>query len=221
MEPFNALYKSYSSYFHQEEMSTTNDNINISLATRVGILARNTLKSLFALSCYFGIDAIASELASLITKKSGWIPAITPEEHLQGAQFLISTIGWQELCLFGPIQEELLWRELLQKHIFKIFILRPIQALAIDEASKLRYAQIYKQSTVCKVMRIALTATCFALVHISNKVPSSYMKEQVVSAFIGGITYGIIREYTKGGIWNCMLLHIAHNSLAYTLVSRR
>lgn len=169
-----------------------------SLADRAGLLREGLGKMPFRLDA----EAIANaacpiqEYAQQLSKASGTLFTAGSIK----AQFIGS------LGIAGPIFEEVIHRGL-------------IQDLCMDRLGglALRLQGNAPSLTVQKILRIALSAGVFALMHLANQetMAASYAQNQVAASFLRGLIYSTLKE-SDLGLAGAIGAHMANNFIAMT-----
>lgn len=112
-----------------------------------------------------------------------------------------------------PVVEEFVFRHQIQREVVREVQKKVIKAIVPQN-------EAIVDTTICKMTRIAFTAGLFAGSHFLNHClfPSSYVMQQVISSFSGGIAYGALRE-SKYGLKGAIIAHIVNNAIAAIFTS--
>ncbi|MDP1608616.1 MAG: CPBP family intramembrane metalloprotease [Chlamydiales bacterium] len=171
----------------------------------------NTLGKVSLKNLFFSIGVgvfkafVGGQIVSLAAKV-GVIPDFNESQMMTEMCATVSKIDhfFFQASFTGPIVEELIMRyaiqEFLPKKILKNMI--PGKETVLD-------------SKVAAAARIVLTASLFASLHLLNKgiFPDSYCHAQVIDSFIGGMTYGALKE-SEVGLLGSIVAHMSNNILA-------
>jgi hypothetical protein len=110
-----------------------------------------------------------------------------------------------KIVLLTGIAEEILFRGLVQD-----VLLTRIPKLIINKMAPGKEKVL--DTTIAKAARILLTSAGFSAVHLQNQAvyPGEEMKAQLITSFISGIGFGILKE-SKVGLAGTIGAHMAGN----------
>lgn len=112
-------------------------------------------------------------------------------------------------CFIGPILEELIFRYSIQQVLLKEIPEKIIKIIAPGKEDVL-------DSKVAKITRTLFTAALFGYIHIVNqgRYPDAYCYGQIISSFVGGIAFGILKE-SKVGLLGSIVAHVSNNIFSF------
>ncbi|GAB4233328.1 MAG: hypothetical protein Tsb0021_12290 [Chlamydiales bacterium] len=114
-----------------------------------------------------------------------------------------------DICLIGPIVEEVLFRGIVQSGIKKIFIF---------SCRRLGCAET-KAAKVSRITTLFLTSTLFGVSHLSNarafRCHPSVFLPQVIGSCFYGLIFGLAKEWS-GGLAMPIGMHVGNNSLVWS-----
>ncbi len=112
-----------------------------------------------------------------------------------------------KVVLIAPIAEEIFFRFGVQEVLLKRIPQKILEFISPSRVSIL-------DSRIAKFARIGITAGAFAFAHLANQgvFHESYVESQLMSAFMGGIVYGYIKE-SRLGLLGAIVAHAAGNAL--------
>lgn len=175
-----------------------------------------------AINCVkrFGIGLAAAVIGTPLTigivkiaQISGFVPDIDQEMIGKLKPMMTNLVGLAVIGLIVPIIEEIFFRGIVQD-----VLLTRIPKYLVKKT--LLGKEIVFDTLIIKTFRIILTASLFAVAHTFNDgtFPDSYVKIQLVAAFVGGIGLGVLKE-SRFGLLSAIGAHSANNfgAMAYTL----
>jgi|GEM_PF-6874779 membrane protease YdiL (CAAX protease family) len=135
-----------------------------------------------------------------------------PNKHLTPLIMKISAALMTGVIV--PLQEEIFFRGLLQDVLLTRIPKFIVKKIAPGNETVL-------DTTIAKAARILLTSAAFSAAHLSNEgvESDSFVAVQLVSAFMIGIGFGLLKE-SKAGLLGSIAAHMVHNfaALAPTLL---
>lgn len=116
-------------------------------------------------------------------------------------------VGGLAVIVAAPIQEEILFRGIIQDLLLKRLVKKAVVKIAPQHASKV-------DSKIYTAIRILLTSAAFSYIHTYNKdiVVQSYVDLQVIASIFQGISFGILKE--RMGLAASMGAHMMNNLVA-------
>lgn len=159
---------------------------------------------------------ILENIIMVLAYKTGIIPSIDWDQmmHELCIQVNNSDNFYQNACVVAPIFEEPLFRYGIQEVLLTYLPKKIVKKVAPGK-------EMILDCKIAKTSRIALTTLLFAAIHLINKseFPESYVMRQVISSFVGGIIFGILKE-SRVGLLGAIEAHCLNNCLSALLISR-
>lgn len=114
-------------------------------------------------------------------------------------------------CVYVPINEEILFRGILQGGILKSIPRYIVKKYVPGKESHL-------DSKIAKLARVTLTAALFSAIHLSNLEThgEEHVRRQLIGTFFLGLCTGILKE-TKAGLVGAIGAHIGYNTYAQVM----
>lgn len=156
----------------------------------------------------FNIDSLLNATCYLeeYTKQyNSHFPSMT---HLHQTPLSMKVITGATVGVIVPFSEEILFRGLMQDVLLMRIPKFIVKKIAPGKETVL-------DSSVAKAARIALTAAAFSAYHFQNQglFSDSYVTMQLVSTFVMGIGFGLLKE-SKAGLLGSIGAHMANNFVA-------